>query len=176
VNAPNALTLSRIALVPMLATALIAENLNAALAIFILGMATDTLDGHLARSRNAITDFGKLMDPLADKLFVGTAFICLVLLDRLELGVVVVILSREVAVSALRFVASRRGIVISASKLGKAKTTLQAVTIGVLIIGDPAHAASQLLVAVMTFVTILSGMAYFISWASMSGEPASSPG
>lgn len=175
-NAPNALTLSRIALVPMLATALIAENLNAALAIFILGMATDTLDGHLARSRNAITDFGKLMDPLADKLFVGTAFICLVLLDRLELGVVIVILSREVAVSALRFVANRRGIVISASKLGKAKTTLQAVTIGVLIIGDPAHAASQLLVAVMTFVTILSGMAYFFSWASTSGEPATTPG
>ena len=175
-NAPNALTLARIALVPMLAATLLAENLNAALAIFILGMATDTLDGHLARSRNLVTDFGKLMDPLADKLFVGTAFICLVLLERLELAVVIVVLSREVAVSALRFVASRRGIVISASKLGKAKTTLQAITIGVLIVGDPTHAASQLLVAVMTFVTILSGMAYFFNWANASGEPASSPG
>ena len=178
-NAPNALTMSRIALVPMLAMALMAENLNAALAIFILGMATDTLDGHLARRSGDITDFGKLMDPLADKLFVGTAFVCLVLLGRLELAVVIVILSREVAVSALRLVANRRGVVISASKLGKAKTTLQAVTIGVLIIGDPTLAASELLVAVMTFVTILSGMAYFVSWAQApdtTGEPASSPG
>jgi len=175
-NAPNALTLARIALVPMLAMTLMSENLNAALAIFVLGMATDTLDGHLARSRNLITDFGKLMDPLADKLFVGTAFVCLVLLERLELAVVIVVLSREVAVSALRLVANRRGIVISASRLGKAKTTLQAITIGVLIVGDPTHAASLLLVAVMTFVTILSGMAYFLNWANTSGEPASSTG
>ena len=178
-NLPNALTVSRVALVPMLATALLAENLNAALAIFVLGMATDTLDGHIARTRGLITDFGKLMDPVADKLFVGTAFVCLVLLDRIELAVVVVILSREVAVSALRLVASRRGVVLSANKLGKAKTTLQAITVGVLIIGDPELALTQLLVALTVFVTILSGMAYFFNWATASGapgEPASSPG
>lgn len=175
-NAPNALTLARIALVPMLVATLLSENLSAALAIFVLGMATDTLDGYLARSRNLVTDFGKLMDPLADKLFVGAAFICLVLLERLDLAVVIVVLSREVAVSALRFFANRRGVVISANALGKAKTTLQAITIGVLIIADPTLAISQLLVVAMTIVTILSGMAYFFNSANTSGEPASSPG
>lgn len=183
-NAPNALTMSRVALVPVLAIALAKGNLNFALAVFALGMATDVLDGHIARTRGPITDFGKLMDPIADKLFVGTAFICLAALDRIELGVVAVILSREVAVSGLRYFAKKGGTVISADGLGKAKTGLQTLTIVVLLyVAQPFTAEAQLLVMVTTFVTILSGMAYFMAYATSpeisrreSIEPASSPG
>ena len=165
-NIPNTLTMARVALVPVLAVALAKENYEAALGIFLLGMATDILDGHIARTRGPITDFGKLMDPIADKLFVGTAFVCLALLDRMELGVVLVILSREVAVSGLRFVAKRRGTVISADGLGKAKTGLQSLTIAVLIfVAEPGMEAIQLLTMVTAFVTILSGMSYFMAYA-----------
>ncbi len=125
-NAPNALTLARIALVPMLAIALMSENLDArARRSSSLGMATDVLDGHIARTRRPITDFGKLMDPIADKLFVGTAFVCLASWSGSKLPIVVVILSREVAVSGLRCSPTGRGIVISADAFGKAKTALQ---------------------------------------------------
>ena len=140
-------------------------------------MATDTLDGHLARSRNLVTDFGKLMDPLADKLFVGTAFVCLGPPGAPRVAVVIVILTREVAVSALRFVANRRGVVISASTLGKAKTALQAMTIASSSVGDPAHAASQLLVAAhdLRHHSVRDGLLLQLARTS-SGEPASSPG
>ena len=178
-NIPNALTLSRVALVPLLAMALLDRNMNAALAIFLLGMATDTLDGHIARTRGLVTDFGKLVDPLADKLFVGTAFVCLAMLGRIELAVVAVILSREVAVSVLRFAAKRRGLILSANKLGKAKTTLQAITVGFLVIADPGLALGDLLVALTTLITVLSGLSYVFAWATAEetpGEPVSSPG
>ncbi len=183
-SAPNALTMSRVALVPVLAIALAKGNLSLALAVFALGMATDVLDGHIARTRGPITDFGKLMDPIADKLFVGTAFVCLAALDRIELGAVAVILSREAAVSWLRFVAKRRGTVISADALGKAKTALQTLTIGVLLyVVQPHSAEAEFLVLITTFVTILSGMSYFMAYATApetarrdSIEPASSPG
>ncbi len=131
-NAPNALTISRIALVPVLAIALAKENMDFALAVFLAGMATDVLDGHIARTRGPITDFGKLMDPIADKLFVGTAFVCLAALSFLPVVIVAVILSREVAVSGLRWVAKNRGVVISADGFGKAKTGLQVLTIATL--------------------------------------------
>ena len=180
-NAPNALTLSRIALVPVLALSLAKGNLDLALVVFLMGMTTDILDGHIARTRGPITDFGKLMDPIADKLFVGTAFVCLAAMGRIEIAVVAVILSREVAVSGLRWVAKGRGIIISADGLGKAKTGLQALTVAALIyVAEPIAAAPQLLVAITAAVTIMSGMSYFISYATAPAtaraEPASSPG
>ncbi len=177
-NAPNALTLSRIALVPVLVFALAEGNLNFALVVFLAGMLTDILDGHIARTRGPITDFGKLMDPIADKLFVGTAFVCLAAMGRIEVAVVAVILSREVAVSALRLVAKGKGIVISADAFGKAKTGLQSLTIATLLyVADPIAAAPQLLIAATAAVTIMSGMSYFISYAAADRvEPASSPG
>jgi len=184
VNAPNALTMSRVALVPVLAIAVAKGNLNFALAVFALGMATDVLDGHIARTRGPVTDFGKLMDPIADKLFVGTAFVCLAALGRIELAVVAVILSREAAVSGLRWVAKGRGVIISADGLGKAKTGLQTLTIAVLLyVAQPQTMEAQLLVMVTTFVTIFSGMSYFMAYAITpdasrrdSIEPVSSPG
>lgn len=179
-NIPNALTLSRIALVPVLAIALVQGRLDLALWVFLAGMLTDVLDGHIARTRGPITDFGKLMDPIADKLFVGTAFIGLALLGRLEIAIVVVILSREAGVSALRWFAKRRGIVIAADAFGKAKTALQTALVATLIyLADPMVDGAQLLVALTTAVTIMSGMSYFISYAAAPSkrvEPASSPG
>jgi CDP-diacylglycerol--glycerol-3-phosphate 3-phosphatidyltransferase len=180
-NIPNALTLSRVALIPVLAISLNHGRWNLALCIFLVGMATDVLDGHIARTRGPITDFGKLMDPIADKLFVGTAFVILAAMDRIDVGIVAVILSREVAVSGLRFVAKTRGIVISADAFGKAKTALQVLTIVTLIwFPDPYLAGPLLLIALTTAVTIMSGMSYFISYAGALGrnrvEPASSPG
>lgn len=183
-NTPNALTMSRVALVPVLALALLNQNLNLALAVFALGMATDVLDGHIARTRGPITDFGKLMDPIADKLFVGTAFVCLALLDRIELGVVAVILSREVGVSWMRYVAKQRGVIMSADGLGKAKTGLQTLTVAVLIfVTEPGMAEWQTLTMITTFVTILSGMSYFMAYATSPEtargdgvQPASLPG
>ena len=177
-NAPNALTISRIALVPVLAIALAKENMDFALAIFLAGMATDVLDGHIARTRGPITDFGKLMDPIADKLFVGTAFVSLAALGFLPVVIVAVILSREIAVSGLRWVAKNRGVVISADGFGKAKTGLQVLTIATLMyVAEPLASGPQLLVALTTAVTIMSGMSYFISYATSDRvEPASSPG
>ena len=177
-NLPNALTLSRIALVPVLAISLNQARWNLALAVFLIGMVTDVLDGHIARTRGPITNFGKLMDPIADKLFVGTAFVSLAAMDRVDVAIVVVILSREVAVSALRLVAKSRGVVMSADAFGKAKTALQVVTVATLIwVTDPYLDGPLLLVAVTTAVTIVSGMSYFISYAAGDRvEPASSPG
>jgi CDP-diacylglycerol---glycerol-3-phosphate 3-phosphatidyltransferase len=177
-NIPNALTLSRIALVPVLATALARESMDVALVVFLAGMATDALDGHIARTRGPVTDFGKLMDPIADKLFVGTAFVSLASLGMLEVAIVAIILTREVAVSGLRWFAKGRGVVISADAFGKAKTALQVLTVSTLIyVADPALAGVELLVALMTAVTIMSGMSYFISYATTDRvEPASSPG
>ena len=123
---------------PVLATALARESMDLALVVFLAGMATDVLDGHIARTRGPITDFGKLMDPIADKLFVGTAFVSLAALGMLEVAIVAIILTREVAVSGLRWVAKGRGVVISADAFGKAKTGLQVLTVSTLIyVADP---------------------------------------
>jgi CDP-diacylglycerol--glycerol-3-phosphate 3-phosphatidyltransferase len=177
-NIPNALTLSRIVLVPVLAVALLNAHWDFALGVFLLGMVTDVLDGHIARTRGPITDFGKLMDPIADKLFVGTAFVTLASMDRIDAAIVAVILSREVAVSGLRLFAKRRGVVISADAFGKAKTALQALTVAMLIyVVDPYLEGPLLLIGLTTAVTIMSGMSYFISYAASNRvEPASSAG
>jgi len=177
-NIPNALTLSRIALVPFLAISLNQARWDLALGIFLVGMLTDVLDGHIARTRGPITNFGKLMDPIADKLFVGTAFVSLAAMDRVDVAIVVVILSREVAVSGLRWFAKNRGVVISADAFGKAKTALQVLTVAMLIwVTDPYLDGPLLLIALTTAVTIMSGMSYFISYAASNRvEPASTPG
>ncbi len=127
-NLPNALTLLRILAVPVVVVALLGETPNGdalAAGVFALAAATDGLDGYFARSRGSITTFGKLMDPLADKLLITGALISLVSLDRLEAWVAMVIIAREVAVTILRTIAAERGIVIAASWLGKLKTVLQ---------------------------------------------------
>ncbi len=124
-NAPNALTVLRILLIPVIVVALLNETSEGdviAAALFALAAFTDGLDGFLARRRREETTFGKLMDPLADKLLVTAALISLVSLDRLAAWVAMVIIAREFAVTGLRSVAAERGAVISASWLGKVKT------------------------------------------------------
>jgi CDP-diacylglycerol--glycerol-3-phosphate 3-phosphatidyltransferase len=163
-NLPNALTLLRILAVPVVVVALLGETPNGdalAAAVFALAAATDGLDGYFARSRDAVTTFGKLMDPLADKLLVTAALISLVSLDRLEAWVAMVIIAREIAVTGLRAIAAERGIVIAASWLGKVKTVLQIAAVIALIATNPAPAWVDVLVYVALFVTVVSGADYF---------------
>src|SRR5690625_2709192 len=105
-----------------------------ALAVFLLAMVTDRIDGDLARSRGLVTDFGKIADPIADKALTGTAFVCLSLLGELPWWVTVVVVARELGITALRFGMLRTG-VIPASRAGKVKTTLQAVALAMYVVG-----------------------------------------
>lgn len=131
-NLANKLTLLRIFLVPVFLVFLVAEipyGTVIATIIFILASLTDKLDGYIARSRNQITNFGKFMDPLADKLLVTAALICLVELKIIPSWAAFIIIAREFAVSGLRTIAASEGIVLAASKLGKLKTVIQIVAI-----------------------------------------------
>ena len=166
VNVPNALTMARVLLAPVLALTLQTQDpAGAAFAVFALGMATDVLDGHFARSRGLDTGFGKLMDPLADKLFVGTAFVCLAAGGLIAVWVVSIVFARELFVTALRLVARREGTIIAASQLGKAKTVVQTVVVLVLIAAGPAGVAVQALVYAMVAITVVSGLDYANAYA-----------
>jgi CDP-diacylglycerol---glycerol-3-phosphate 3-phosphatidyltransferase len=170
-NLPNTLTVLRILLVPVVVVALLDETPNGdaiAAGVFALAALTDTLDGYIARSRDAITTFGKLMDPIADKLLVAAALIALVSLDRLEAWIAMVIIAREFAVTGLRVVAAERGIVIQASWLGKAKTILQIAAIIALIVWDPAPLGVDLLVYAAVAMTVISGVDYFFGFRRMT--------
>ena len=174
-NLPNALTLLRILAVPVVVVALLVEMPNGdiiAAAVFAAAALTDGLDGYIARSRNSITTFGKLMDPLADKLLIIGALLCLVSLGRLEAWVAMVIIAREFAVTTLRAVAAERGVVIQASWLGKAKTVLQIAAVFGLIAADPSPLGVDLLVYAAVAVTLVSGVDYFFGFIKMgSKEP-----
>jgi len=163
-NLPNALTLLRILAVPVVVVALLGETPNGdalAAAVFALAALTDGLDGYFARSRDAITTFGKLMDPLADKLLITAALISLVSLNRLQAWVAMVIIAREIAVTGLRAIAAERGIVIAASWMGKLKTVLQIAAVIALIAANPAPAWVNALVYLAVAVTLISGADYF---------------
>ena len=163
-NVPNVLTLLRILAVPVIVVALLDETPNGdmlAAAVFALAAMTDGLDGYIARSRGAITTFGKLMDPLADKLLVTAALVSLVSLDRLAAWVAMVIIAREFAVTGLRAIAAERGLVISASWLGKVKTVLQIGAVFALIAFDPSPIWVDGLVYAAVAVTVISGADYF---------------
>ena len=163
-NIPNVLTLLRIIAVPVIVVALLGETPNGdarAAAVFALAAFTDGLDGYIARSRGSVTTFGKLMDPLADKLLIVAALISLVSLGRLAAWVAMVIIARELAVTVLRAVAMERGVVISASWLGKLKTILQVAAVFALIAAHPAPLAVDVLVYVAVAVTVISGADYF---------------
>ena len=139
-NLPNKLTILRIIMVPffvffMLAPVAGAASKWVALIIFIAASLTDTLDGYIARRDHLITDFGKFMDPLADKLLVCSALICFVELGALPAWMVIIIIAREFIISGFRLVASDHGIVIAASKTGKLKTISQMIMV-VLVIAD----------------------------------------
>ena len=164
-NLPNALTLLRILAVPVVVVALLGETPNGdalAAAVFALAALTDGLDGYFARSRDAVTTFGKLMDPLADKLLITAALISLVSLHRLQAWVAMVIIAREIAVTGLRAIAAERGVVIAASWMGKVKTVLQIAAVIALIAVDPAPTWVDVLVYLAVAATVISGADYFL--------------
>ena len=163
-NLPNFLTLVRILLVPVLVVALLQESGHGdllAAGVFAVASFTDAVDGYLARSRNAITTFGKLMDPVADKLLVVAALVVLVQLDRLAAWVAMVIIAREFAVTVTRIGATQMGVVIAANWWGKAKTIVQVAAIFFLIAYDPTPVWVDLLVYFAVTITVVSGIDYF---------------
>ena len=131
-NLPNRLTAARFVLTFIFVATLSAEwrfARTAGLIIFILAGITDYLDGAIARRRNLVTDFGKLMDPLADKIMMASAFILLVPLDAFPAWVAIVIISREFAITGLRLLAASKGVVLPSERMGKHKTVWQIVTV-----------------------------------------------
>lgn len=163
-NLPNKLTLLRMALVPvyMLFWHLpIPHNALIALGVFILASLTDLLDGHIARSRNLITDFGKFMDPLADKVLVLTAMIYFCAAWRMPAWAVVIVIFREFAVSGMRLVAVEQGRVIAAGWSGKVKTAATMVCLCVMHLPLP-PLVYFLCSLVIVVTTLYSGVEYFI--------------
>lgn len=137
-NLPNKLTIFRVILIPFFVTSLLIQSIPynniIACSIFIIASLTDFLDGYIARKYNLITNFGKFMDPLADKLLVGAALICLIESGQLPAWVVIIIISREFIISGFRLIASDNGVVIAASYWGKFKTVSQMAMVIVLIL------------------------------------------
>ena len=139
-NLPNKLTVLRVILIPFFVVSLMIENganqtfRYVAAAIFIIASLTDMLDGKIARKYNLVTKFGKFMDPLADKLLVCSALICLIQLGQLPAWMVIIIVSREFIISGFRLVAAEQGIVIAASYWGKFKTTFQMIAVVLMIL------------------------------------------
>jgi CDP-diacylglycerol--glycerol-3-phosphate 3-phosphatidyltransferase len=174
-NLPNFLTLVRILLVPVLIVALLEKTSGGdllAAVVFAAASITDAVDGYLARSRNAITTFGKLMDPIADKLLIVAALIALVSLNRLEAWVAMVIIAREFAVTVLRGAVGSQGQVISASSLGKLKTATQVAMVMSLIAVHGRPLWVSLLVYATVLVTVLSGADYFFGLRRRIDRPA----
>ena len=138
-NLPNKLTTFRVILIPFFVFFMLAPNMTGinhyiAAAIFIVASLTDLLDGKIARKYNLVTNFGKFMDPLADKLLVCSAMICLIQTGQLAAWIVVIIIAREFIISGFRLITSDNGVVIAASYWGKFKTTFQMLMVIVLIL------------------------------------------
>ncbi|MCI9465185.1 MAG: CDP-diacylglycerol--glycerol-3-phosphate 3-phosphatidyltransferase [Lachnospiraceae bacterium] len=136
-NLPNKLTMFRVILIPFFVLFMLVDITNVdkwiALAIFIIASLTDLLDGRIARKYNLVTNFGKFMDPLADKLLVCSALICLVEMVKIPSWMVIIIIAREFIISGFRLIAADNGVVIAANYWGKFKTTFQMVMICLLI-------------------------------------------
>ena len=169
-NLANKITLLRILMIPIFMAFMLIEfpyHMEAAMLVFLLASLTDKLDGYIARKYNMITDFGKFMDPLADKLLVTGAFLILIQLGRLEAWIVFIILTREFAVTGLRTLAAAQDIIIAASKYGKIKTVIQIIAIIILILDNrPFNLINLPMDTIMVYmaliITILSGLDYFI--------------
>ena len=166
-NLPNKLTILRVILIPFFVVFMLFDITGAAdkwiaLVIFCVASLTDMLDGKIARKYNLVTNFGKFMDPLADKLLVCTALICLTSMNRLNVIVVLVIIAREFIISRFRLVASDNGIVIAASYWGKFKTVSQMALIIVLImdLGGVWNVVGTVLTWVALLLTVVSLIDY----------------
>ena len=165
-NLPNKLTILRMIMVPFFVAVLLARPFGdasdwAALVIFIAASITDMLDGQIARRCNLITDFGKFMDPLADKVLTCSGMICLVALGRIPAWVVCIIVGREFTISGFRLVAAEKGVVIAASWWGKFKTVFQMVMVILMIADIPAlDLLTQIVMWAAVILTVISLVDY----------------
>ena len=166
-NLPNKLTIIRVCLIPFFVAALLFDHGNnytmriVANVLFIVASLTDLFDGKIARKYNLVTNFGKFMDPLADKLLVCSALICLIELGQLPAWVVIIIISREFIISGFRLVAADNGVVIAASYWGKFKTTFQMAAVILMIFNIPALTlVINIVVVIAVALTIISLVDY----------------
>lgn len=172
VNLPNVLTVLRILLVPVVLAGLLAESPSGdviAGVAFAVAAATDWFDGYYARSRELVTTFGKVMDPIADKLLIVGTLVTLSALDRMSWWATGLVLGREFAVTALRYLRKDEG-VISASQYGKVKTVIQSFVLLIVIVAQPSTAV-DVLVWVMVVVTLATGVDYFINTGKRLDAP-----
>ena len=172
-NTPNKLTVARMILVPFLVVFLLTgwggeANRWICLAIFVAASVTDWFDGHLARKYNLITNFGKFMDPLADKLLVCSAMICMIEVDKLPAWVVIIIIGREFIISGFRLIAAENGVVIAANYWGKFKTVSQMIMIILLLIdlGGVFDILEQIFIWLSLALTVISLITYI--WQNKS--------
>ena len=169
-NLPNKLTCFRVVLIPFFVFFMMAPFFEGygnyiALVIFIVASLTDLLDGKIARKYHLVTNFGKFMDPLADKLLVCSAMICLIQTGQLAAWIVIIIISREFIISGFRLIASDNGVVIAASYWGKFKTTFQMLMVIALILNLPYtgfQALGTVLIYVSLALTIISLIDYIV--------------
>ena len=166
-NLPNKLTIIRVCLIPFFVAALLFDHGNnytmriVANVLFIVASLTDLFDGKIARKYNLVTNFGKFMDPLADKLLVCSALICLIELGQLPAWVVIIIISREFIISGFRLVAADNGVVIAAGYWGKFKTTFQMAAVILMIFNIPALTlVTNIVVVIAVALTIISLVDY----------------
>jgi len=169
-NLPNKLTLLRVLMIPVFLVFMLTEAGGAAgkwiaLALFIAASLTDLLDGYIARKYNLITNFGKFMDPLADKLLVTSAMLCFVELGSLPAWIVIIIISREFIISGFRLIASDNGVVIAASYFGKFKTTFQMLMVCLLIADIPGMVflvITKICIWIALILTVVSLIDYIV--------------
>lgn len=170
-NVPNFLTLLRIFFIPLLVVVLLTQFKGKELVgfiIFLLAVLTDSLDGLLARRRKQITVLGQLLDPIADKLLVASAFICLVELGVVSAWMVIIIVGREIAVTGFRAIASSKGTHIPASRMGKIKMLLETITLCLLILGEnymgQFYFLSQIGLWIVIATAVISAAQYYIKF------------
>lgn len=166
-NIANLLTMLRILLIPIFYLCFLSNLDNKdfyATLIFLLASFTDFLDGYLARKYNLITNFGKIMDPLADKLLVMTALITLISVNRVDAWIVIIILARELGITALRVITASEGVDVSAGTLGKLKTVFQMIAI-VMLLMNINYGLEILFIALV--LTIVSGVDYVIKMSKV---------
>ena len=168
-NLPNKLTILRVMMIPFFVFSLLVyDGTNqylryVAAVIFVIASLTDLLDGKIARKYNLVTNFGKFMDPLADKLLVCSALICMVELKQLPAWMVIVIISREFIISGFRLVASDKGVVIAASYWGKWKTTFQMIGVVLLILNiEKLSVVTTIVIWIALILTVISLIDYIV--------------
>ena len=171
-NLPNKLTVARMIAVPFFIAAYMLEFYIVAFVLFVAASVTDFFDGYLARKHNLVSNFGKIMDPLADKLLVCSAMICLVEMGKIPSWIVIIIISREFIISGFRLIASDNGIVIAASYWGKFKTVFQMAMV-ILMIADIAalNVVTQIIMWIALALTIISLVDYLKkNWHVMADQ------